>query len=113
MSFKDQLKKDVDTVFFNEEEFSDQHVINGKAMTAMVDDNYLKEASSDSDLRGIWGEYTTLYVKADAYGDAPKRGALISLDGAKHEVDDVTSDMGVYKIILGRVRSNGTVSRVF
>ena len=113
MSFKDRVKQDISSVFFSIDEFGDTHEINGKAMTVILDDNYLKEASSDSDLRGIWGDYTTLYVKADDYGDAPKRGALISLDGAKHEVEDVTSDMGVYKIILGRVTSNARVGRVF
>lgn len=113
MSFKDQVKRDVSCVFFNLEEFGDTHEINGKAMTAIIDDNLLKEAPTDPSIQGIWSEQTTLYVKAEEYGDAPKRGSLILLDGQKHEVIDLTVEMGIYKITLGRWRSNGSSRRVF
>lgn len=109
MSFKDQLKKDVDTVFFNDEEFSDQHVINGKAMTAMVDDNQLfaSPSSGNPQILGVFGGQTTLYVKADQYGSVPKRGALITIDGQRFTVSGVTVEMGVYQIMVERWESNG------
>lgn len=109
MGFKDQLKKDVDTVFFNDEEFSDQHVINGKTMDAMIDDNKLLESPSSGNpqILGVFGAQTTLYVKADQYGSVPKRGALITIDGQRFTVTGATSEMGVYQIVIERWESNG------
>jgi hypothetical protein len=109
MSFKDQLKKDIGSVFFNDEEFTDQHEINGKTMDALIDDNKLFESPSggNAQVLGVFGGQTTLYVKADQYGSVPKRGALIMIDGQRFTVSGVTVEMGVYQITIERWVSNG------
>ncbi len=109
MSFKDQLKKDIGSVFFNDEEFTGQHTINGRAMSALIDDNQLLESPSggNAQVLGVFGGQTTLYVKADQYGSAPKRGALITIDGQRFTVSGVTVEMGVYQITIERWVSNG------
>lgn len=109
MSFKNQLQRDVDKVFFNLDEFCDSHVINGKAMVALIDDNKLFESPSSGNpqILGVFGGQTTLYVKADQYGSVPKRGALITIDGQRFTVSGVTVEMGVYQITVERWESNG------
>lgn len=109
MGFKDQLKKDVDAIFFSDEEFCDSHVINGKTMIALIDDNKLFESPSSGNpqILGVFGGQTTLYVKADQYGSVPKRGALITIDGQRFTVSGVTVEMGVYQITVERWESNG------
>ena len=38
VTFKSVLAQDVESIFFNLDEFSDTHVIDGQSMTAMVDE---------------------------------------------------------------------------
>lgn len=111
MTFKDQVREDIDSVFFNFDEFADEHEINGAQMTAIIDENSLEDHPSGTDITGVFAELTAVYVKADEYGALPKRGASIVIDGLTHRVVDAVSEMGVYTIKVERWRSNASSAR--
>ena len=107
LSFKEAMQRDIDDVFFNIEEFSDNHTIDGVQMPAMVDDmeNIEREKKMKSHMDGIYARQILLYVKASAFGGLPVQGRLINLDGRKYTVVDATDESGVYTITLEANRS--------
>ena len=43
MSFKDEIKSDAQKIFLNELEFADEHLVNGKQMTVLIDESEIIE----------------------------------------------------------------------
>ncbi len=103
MNFKDIIKKDVQDVFLNTEEFSDLHVINDKEMAVQIDANELieREKLQSQNMDGIHKNQKLIYVAADEFGPMPKQGAVLKLDGKIYKVEDVANEDGVYSITLG------------
>ena len=106
-SFKDVIARDIGEVFFNEEEFSETHVVDGVSMTAMVDDmeNIEREKRMKSNMDGIHARQILLYVKTSEFGALPAQGRIINLDGRKYTVLDAVDESGVYTITLEANRS--------
>lgn len=102
MTFKDIVKRDVKEIFLNTEEFSEEHVINGKPMAAQVDNNEQieREKRLNQHMDGIYVKQILLYVSAEDYGPLPKQGASVSLDKRMYRVADAISEDGVYSITL-------------
>lgn len=69
-SFKELLRQDVKTVFFNPLEFGEEHTVNGKPMLILIDDNELSEREKriKSHMDGIYKKQTLIYVSAIDYG---------------------------------------------
>lgn len=106
-SFKDQIKADL-AVFFNQQEFADEHTIDGKKMTALVDDNELLER--DKSKMGAYpdGLYTArrlVYVSKAEFGPRPAKGRQLNLDGRLYRVEGCTEEVGMLAIELGAVKS--------
>lgn len=102
MTFKDIIKRDVRTTFLNTEEFSEEHVINGKPMAAQIDNNEQieREKRLNQHMDGIYVKQILLYVSAEDYGPLPKQGASVILDKRMYRVADAISEDGVYSITL-------------
>ena len=43
MTFKEQLQKDTKAIFFNQKEFSEVHMLNGREVPIIIDNNELLE----------------------------------------------------------------------
>lgn len=101
-TFKEIMQRDVDEIFFNAAEFADIHIVDGKSMTAMIDDmeNIEREKKMKSHMDGIYARQVLLYVKASEFGAIPAYGRLLSLDGKKYTVIDAADEGGVYTITL-------------
>lgn len=107
LTFKDLIQRDIDEVFFNLDEFSDTHIIDGKEMAAMKDDmeHIEREKKMKSNMDGIFARQILLYVKASEFGALPANGRLLTLDGCKYTVVDADDEGGVYTITLEANRS--------
>ena len=108
LSFKDIIQRDIDEVFFNTEEFSDIHTVDGKPMAAMIDDmeNIEREKKMKSNMDGIYARQILLYVKASEFGSLPAQGRILTLDGRKYIVVDAVDEGGVYTVTLEANRSS-------
>lgn len=107
LNFKQILQRDIETIFFNLEEFSETHTVDGVEMTAMIDDmeHVEREKKMKSHMDVIYARQILLYVKASAFGPLPSQGRLLKLDGRNYTVVDTTDEGGVYTITLEANRS--------
>lgn len=101
-ALKDFLNQDM-SVFFNEDEFSSTHNINGKNTLVTVDNDKLMERTQ-KDFNGMSIGEILYYVKADDFGELPEQGTSQSFDGRNMYVFNAREDKGVYEIILQQFR---------
>ena len=102
ITFKQVMQNDIDRTFFNDEEFSDKHTIDGVSMSVMFDDmeNIEREKRMKSKMDGIYVRQILIYVKASEFGPLPAYGRLLNLDGKRYTVVDAIEEGGVYTITL-------------
>lgn len=107
MSFKDLIKKDVQKIFMNPDEFSEIHNINGKDMPIQIDANEQieREKRQNQNTSGIYVNQKLVYVSAQDYGKLPKQGFRIVMDGYLYMVADAIDEGGVYTLTLEVVRA--------
>ena len=64
-SFKEQLEKDLDSVFFNMDEFAETHMIDGKEVPIVLDNDRIIELSMGKtvETRGIFTDDILFFVQ--------------------------------------------------
>lgn len=107
LTFKDILQQDIDNIFFNSEEFSDTHIVDGTEMVCMIDDmeHIEREKKMKSNMDGLYARQILLYVKASVFGPLPAQSRILTMDGRKYTVVDAVDEGGVYTITLEANRS--------
>lgn len=109
-AFKRILQADNASVFLNTEEFGGIHLISGRPMNIIIDDNEMvereKRQSGMRDYRqGVYNRQVLFYVKAEEFGELPPVGRTLSLDGRPYLITDAVDEGGIYSISLEAVRS--------
>lgn len=101
-SFKDVLKDDVNNTFMNLDEFADTHIVDGKEIPVIIDENEVieREKRMKSNMDGVYVKQKLIYVKADDFGALPAIGRAIMLDGKRYLVIDAVDEQGVYSITM-------------
>jgi hypothetical protein len=102
MSFKDQVQSDL-TVFINDDEFAEPHVIDGRTINVIVDNDRLKERSK-KEYDGISVGEILYFVKVEDFGEHPEQGTPQIFDGRPMYVFDCREDDGMYEVILQQNR---------
>lgn len=109
MDFKEILKNDVKNVFLNLSEFAETHTLNGKEVTAVIDDDLLDGEISvkfhgqvGQQGAGLYNGGIALYVSTADFGK-PKPGSTLELDGRRYSVISTSEQDGLYKINIQRV----------
>lgn len=102
MGFKDMIKEDVKDIFLNPEEFGEPHMVDGKEMTIIIDDNELveREKKVQTMAEGLHNRQLLIYVSAEDFGPEPLINRLLELDGNYYTVTDVSNEGGIYAISL-------------
>lgn len=106
-TFKEVVQDDVSKVFVNTGEFADIHILDGKETAILVDDNEIieREKRTKSNMDGVFTKQKLIYVKTDDFGPEPARGRQIILDGRPYRVLEVTTEEGIYAILMEANRS--------
>ena len=99
---KEKVQSDL-AVFFNLDEFAEQHLIDGRSLNVIVDNDKLKERSK-KEYDGLTVGELLYYVKAEDFGERPEQGTPQVFDGRQMYVFDIREDMGLYEIILSQNR---------
>ena len=96
------MRQDVSKVFLNPEEFGEEHVVNGKKMRIIIDDNELteREKRMQSHMDGIYAKQTLIYVSALKFGPLPGIGKPIIIDGSTFLITDSINEGGMYSLHL-------------
>lgn len=102
LTFKEIVRTDIQNMFLNPEEFAEEHVVNGKKMKILIDNNEMieREKREKSYIRGIYKKQFLIYVAAKDYGPLPGLGTSVNLDSNIFLVSDAVNEMGVYSISL-------------
>lgn len=104
-TFKDFVNEDLN-VFFNLDEFAEEHELEGKLLTMIVVDIKSDNTSTTGIQRDqlyasqeVFKQYKTIYVKdSDFY--IPKIDSVLDLDGEKYFVEEAGMEKGVIRILL-------------
>lgn len=107
MSFKDDVKEDIETVFFDTEEFAETHMVNGKEMRISIDEAELaqrkrsaKSAKASSYEDAVHTKRLAFFVAAKEFGKLPKVNSLLTIDRVQFVVADTANESGTYRITL-------------
>ncbi len=106
--FKDAVLSDVKNVFLNPEEFGEYHMVSGRRMCIIIDENELTEREKKQFGRGRDGVYKKsllFYVAAEDFGPLPSPEQFLVLDGKKYVITDANDEKGIYSICLEAGRS--------
>jgi len=102
MSLKDVIAADLSAVFFNIDEFAEQHDINGTSMPVIIDEDVLKERSNNKSetFDGVYRGEVVLFVKAADLLKRPVKGQPLRLDGRLMMVGSCSESNGMLEIAL-------------
>lgn len=106
MTFKEQISSDNRKVFMNLDEFSEFHMINGKEMPCLIDNNelidrerrYKYQHSMYAD--GIYMKQLLIFVRAEDFGPLPAIGRVVTFDKKTYTVSDSINEDGIYSLCL-------------
>ncbi len=101
--FKDIISQDNQEVFLNPEEFGEVHMVAGKPMCIIIDENELTEREKKQFGRGRDGTYQKsllFYVSENVFGPLPAPNQILLLDGKKYLVTEANNEGGIYSISL-------------
>jgi hypothetical protein len=106
MGFKDTVAADIDNVFFNEAEFADEAIIDGKPVPIILDDDILNGKMEAYSLGQAEGEQL-IFIKEKDMNHFPQPGEQITIKGEKWYVKLPISNMGVYELRITRNQITG------
>ncbi len=101
-AFKDQLKADMYNTFLNTEEFADIHIIDGKEMPAMIEEELEEyENLKNYDFDGLYKIKMIVFVSYESLGKIPVVDSRITVDNKKLFVVSVSESYGMLNLVLG------------
>lgn len=104
MNFKEQVSKDIKDTFFNLDEFSEEHDINGETISCILDEDVAKERNINSETTNFEGSFVrqvSLFIKKEDI-EKPSIGEQLHIDGFLYLVSNVSDSCGVFEIELTR-----------
>lgn len=101
MNFKEQINQDLNNVFFNSNEFAEQHTINGIQVEVIVDNDRLKERSK-KEYDGLYIGELLFFIQVEKAPIKLKQDMPLVFDGKQTYIFSLREDMGMYEVILNR-----------
>ena len=100
MSLKGEIISDINNVFLNFDDFAEEHIIEGKKVLCIYDDETLKTRQGSAEI-GIDESTLLIYAKVE---DLPKRkqGGLLNVDHKEYMIDDWKVNFAMAEIALHR-----------
>jgi hypothetical protein len=95
---KDYISSDLN-VFFDLDEFAEEHNIDGKTMAVIIDNDMLQRRKM-SQADGTYTGELLFYVRKNELGSKPAIGQHITFDDMPYRVSDCQDDGNLYIITL-------------
>jgi len=105
MIFKKSAACDIQNVFFNLDEFAENHLINDKEIPVVVDDDKMNELveSKFTPLDRVYEKMILFYVQKELLGFIPKINGSFFFDNEMYQIADVSDDgFGVLTVTIGK-----------
>ena len=106
MTFKEQIALDNKKVFMNFDEFAEEHLINGKEMLCLVDNNELVNREKRYQYKrslyadGVYIKELLIYIRAEDFGPLPAVGRVLFFDKKSYVISDAINEDGIYSLCL-------------
>lgn len=104
MSFKEQILKDLDAVFFNLDEFAELHRVEGVQIAVVVDNDQLNKLKKGQILGLVEADMLLMGREAD-FPARLEPGRLLNVDGREMLVANSGKDMGLVEVALRQNRT--------
>ena len=104
MSFKEQIRKDLDSVFLNLDEFAELRRVEGKRIAVIVDDNQLTNLKQGQIL-GLVNADMLLMGREEDFPANLEPGRLLNVDGRELIIENSGRDMGLVEVALRQNRT--------
>ena len=104
MSFKEQIQKDLDSVFFNLDEFAELHLIEGAEIAVVVDNDQLNKLKKGQILGLVEADMLIMGRETD-FPEYLEPGRLLNVDGRELIVANSGKDMGLVEVALSQNRN--------
>lgn len=104
MSFKDQIALDLDNVFFNLDEFAEEHRIEGAVIPVVCDNDQLNKLKKGQIIGLVEADMLIMAKEMDL----PKNldpGRLLNVDGREMIIVNSGRDMGLAEVALRQNRT--------
>lgn len=98
MSLKDEIANDINNVFLDFDDFAEEHLIEGKKILCVIDNDTLKTRQGSAEI-GIDESTLLVFAKVD---DLPKKkqGGVLNVDNKLYMIDDWKVNFGMAEIAL-------------
>ena len=106
MTFKEELQRDLDSVFLNLEEFAEFHRVEGKKIPVVVDNDQLNKLK-EGQIIGLIEADMLLMGKEKNFPDNLEPGRLLNVDGREMLIINSGGDMGLVEVALRQNRTSG------
>ena len=103
MNLKSVIASDIDAVFFNEDEFADEAIIDGKPVPIILDNDALN-GKLDVYAMGLAEGEQLIFIKQKDLFRLPQPGEQMTIDGKQWYIRHAISNAGVFEIRIGRDR---------
>ncbi len=104
MSFKECLEKD-STAFLNIKEFGEEHILDGRIVTIIVDEDIINERENRKRAteyaEGVYSREFSIFVCSNDFENIPVFGQIMVLDGESFFVTSVLVAGNIVEITLG------------
>lgn len=104
MSFKDEILKDLDTVFLNLDEFAELHRVEGKQIAVIIDSDQLNKLKQGQILGLVEADMLLMGKESDLPANLDP-GRLLNVDGREYIVGESGKDMGLAEVALRQNRA--------
>lgn len=104
MSFKEQITRDLDSVFLNTDEFAELHRIEGREIAVVIDDDRRKKLKQGQIL-GLVECDMLIMGKATDFPEDLDPGRPLNVDGRELLITDSGEDMGLVEVALSQNRT--------
>lgn len=92
MSLEDDMIRDLDEVFLNEDGFATRHVVEGRQITAVI---YDTDIQPNDPLYGLFIKKKVLQGKSADFPPNKKHGQTLEIDGRLYNIETVRHDAGM------------------
>lgn len=99
--FKAMIASDRLNTFLNLQEFGEEHRVEGKIITVVLDDDTLKERQGGQEL-GVAESSLLLFAAVEDLPPKRPAGEGLNIDGREYIINDWREDMGIATVALGQ-----------
>lgn len=99
--FKEMVDLDRRTVFLDLDEFGEEHQIEGKTITVVLDDDALRQRQGGQEL-AVAESALMLFAAVEDLPPRRPAGEGLNIDGREYIINDWREDMGIATVTLGQ-----------